>query len=76
MGHPYIHRDIWINQMGSNTIPQVFKMFIIDPKFGVHILDQMQEGRNLEGVWIYFDMVDCILSGWKILGVHIYNWVE
>lgn len=50
LGYPYIQRHLWINQMGPKTIPQVFKISIIIPRFGIHILDQRQEGRNLEGV--------------------------
>jgi hypothetical protein len=50
----------------------VFKMFKVGPRSGVHLVQQMQPGGDLEHAWIMFDHVKRV-KNWTTMAYHVYD---
>ena len=50
----------------------VFKMSEMGPGSGVHLVNRMQPGRDLEHAWIMFDHVKRFKS-WTTMACHVYD---
>jgi hypothetical protein len=44
----------------------------VGPRSGVHLVNQMQPGGDLEHVWIMFDHVNRV-KNWTTMACHVYN---
>jgi hypothetical protein len=50
----------------------VFKMSEVGPGSGVHLVNRMQPGGDLEYAWIIFDHVKRV-KNWTIMACHVYD---
>jgi hypothetical protein len=50
----------------------VFKVSEVGPRSGVHLVNRMQPGGDLEHTWIMFDHVKRI-KNWTTMACHVYD---
>ena len=70
----YIQRNKFPGQSSNSDKVFVFKISKVGPKFGMHLMKQMQPGGDLEDTWIMFDHVKSV-KHWVTMTCHVYVYV-
>ena len=68
----YVHENQFFGQGSNSNKVFVFKMSKVGPGSGVHLVNRMQPGGDLEHAWIMFDHVKRVKS-WTTMACHVYD---
>jgi hypothetical protein len=68
----YVQENKFPSQGSDSDKVFVFKMSKVGPESGVHLVNRMQPGGDLEHAWIMFDHVKRV-KNWTTMACHVYN---
>jgi hypothetical protein len=68
----YVQENKFPGQGSDSDKVFVFKMSEVGPGSGVHLVNRMQPGGDLEHVWIMFDHVKRV-KNWTTMACHVYD---
>jgi hypothetical protein len=68
----YVQENKFLGQGSNSDKVFVFKMSEVGPGSGVHLVNRMQPGGDLEQAWIIFDHVKRI-KNWTTMACHVYD---
>jgi hypothetical protein len=68
----YIQENKFLGQGSDSDKVFVFKMSEVGPGSGVHLVNRMEPGGDLEHTWIMFDHVKRV-KNWTTMACHVYD---
>jgi hypothetical protein len=68
----YVQENKFLGQGSDSDKVFVFKMSEVGPGSGVHLVNRMQPGGDLEHAWIMFDHVKRV-KNWTTMACHVYD---
>jgi hypothetical protein len=68
----YVQENKFPDQGSNSDKVFVFKMSEVGPRSGVHLVNRMQPGGDLEHAWIMFDHVKHV-KNWTTMACHVYD---